>query len=293
MSRIQPLKSKAESSPVIVAVGQTTIDTVLIDGQAPSVHVGGSAYIPSRIWADYGTQVGLVSCLGQELKRSDLSVANLDLRGVMTVPGPSTSVELHYSMQNLIGLRVVPGASERLVVSQVPPDYFEARLFYISPAPIRFLLELTELAHARKIAIAFSPKEDFPPLPQAETKQLFSRCKFCFFNERELPLITKVSSGRGAISAIHDSGVEIVIVTKGKRGVTISTRENGSFDMAPSKVVVTDNPIGAGDCFAAVFLACSLSQLSMRDSAERAIAYTERWLISRRQSSERRQEANE
>lgn len=293
MSRIQPLKSKAESAPIIVAVGQTTIDTVLIDGQAPSVHVGGSAYIPSRIWADYGTQVGLVSCLGQELKHSDLSAENLDLRGVMTVPGPSTSVELHYSGQNLIGLRVVPGVSERFVVSQVPSDYFEARLFYISPAPIRFLLELTELAHTREIAIAFSPKEDFPPLAEAEMKQLFSRCKFCFFNERELPFVTKIPTASDAISAVHDLGVEIVIVTKGKRGVTISSRENGSFDMAPSKVVVTDNPIGAGDCFAAILLACSISQLSLRDSAERAIAYTERWLMKRQQSSEWRQEAYE
>jgi sugar/nucleoside kinase (ribokinase family) len=293
MSRIQPLKSRVGSAPVIVAVGQTTIDTVLIDGQAPSLYVGGSAYIPSRIWAGSGTRVGLVSCLGQELKRLELSAENLDLRGVVTVPGPSTSVELHYSNQNLIALRVVPGASEKFVVSQVPADYFEAKLFYISPAPIGFLLELTELAHARKIAIAFSPKEDFPPLAQAEMKQLFSRCKFCFFNERELGLVTKISSVRNAISAVHDSGVEIVVVTKGKRGVTISSRESGSFDMAPSKVVVTDNPIGAGDCFAAIFLAGSISQLSIRDSTERAITYTERWLMNRKQSSEWRQDANE
>lgn len=286
MSPIQPLKKRPEVSPVVVAVGQTTIDTVLIDGRAPSVHVGGSAYIPARIWADFGTPVGLVSCLGEGLRLSDLSAKNLDLRGVMTVPGPSTSVELHYSNQDLIALRVIPGASERLAISQVPEDYFKASLFYIGPAPMQFLLDLTAVAWAHKIAVAFSPKEDFPSLAQAEMKQIFSRCKFCFLNERELPLVTNISSCAGAIAAVHEAGAEVVIVTKGRRGVTISSRENGSFDMTPSKVVLTDNPIGAGDCFAAIFLASSISGLSIRESSERAIAYTERWLMKRKQSSQ-------
>jgi sugar/nucleoside kinase (ribokinase family) len=284
MSPIQPLKKRAEVPPIVVAVGQTTIDTVLIDGRAPSAHIGGSAYIPARIWANFGTPVGLVSCLGEGLRLSDLSAKNLDLRGVITIPGPSTRVELHYSNQDLISLRVIPGASERLAISQVPEDYFNATLFYIGPAPIQFLLDLTAVGWARKIAIAFSPKEDFPSLAQTQMKEIFSRCKFCFLNERELPLVTNISSSVEAIGAVHDAGVEIVVVTKGRRGVTISSRENGSFDMAPSSVVLTDNPIGAGDCFAAIFLASSISGLSMRESAERAIAFTERWLMNRKNS---------
>jgi len=272
-------------SPVIVAVGQTTIDTILIDNKAPWVHIGGSAYIPARIWAEFGTPVGLLSCIGNGLQLSELAANNLDLRGVTKVSGPSTSIELHYSNQNLIKLRVIPGAAQQLSISQVPDDYFNASLFYIGPAPINFLVELTEMLSTRKVNIAFSPKEDFPSLAQAEMKQILSRCKFCFFNERELPLVTNIISPHDAISTVHELGTEIVIVTKGRRGVTISTREAGSFDLAPTTVVLTDNPIGAGDCFAAIFLASSISGLSVRDSAERAIAYTERWLMNRKQSS--------
>lgn len=280
----QFLTKTGKSDPVIVAVGQATIDTVLIDGKGPSVHVGGSAYIPARIWAGSGIQVGLVCCLGEELQPADLRVQNLDLRGVVTVPGPSTSVELHYSNQDLVGLRVTPGASERLHVSQVPVDYFDASLFYISPAPIRFLLELTEIASDRGVTLAFSPKEDFPTITQPEMRQILSRCRFCFINERELSFVTNLSSPNAAVAALHSSGPEIVVVTKGRRGVTISSRENGSFDMRPSTVVLTENPIGAGDFFAATFLASSIAGYSVRDSAARAIADTERWLTNRQHS---------
>lgn len=285
MNLIQHVTKTAEITPIVVAVGQTTIDTVVIDSNGPSVHIGGSAYIPARIWADYGIRAGLVSCLGPELQAADLRIENLDLRGVVTVPLPSSAVELHYSNQNLVELRVTPGASERLDVAQVPADYFCASLFYISPAPIGFLLELTTAAHGKGIALAFSPKEDFPTVAQVEMKQILSRCKFCFVNERELSFITNISCPHAAVAALHSAGPEIVIVTKSKRGVTISSRESESFDMLPSTVVLTENPIGAGDCFAAIFLASSLSGCSSRDSAARAMAYTERWLTNRQRSS--------
>lgn len=287
MGLSQPSTKRAEASPRIVAIGQASIDSVLVEGEPPSVQIGGSAYIPARIWAESGIRVGLVCCLGEDLSAADFRTKDLDLRGVRTVPGLSTSVELRYSDQRLVGLRVTPGASERLDVSQIPADYFNADLFYISPAPLRFLLELTELTSARGIALAFSPKEDFPTIEEPEMRQIFSRCKFCFVNERELSFITSIESKKAAIAAIHDAGPDIVVVTEGRRGATISSRENGSFDLSPTVVVRTENPIGAGDCFAASFLASLIAGHAVRDSAARATAYTERWLINRQQSYHR------
>lgn len=283
MGVIQPLTKRAEESPRIVSIGQATIDLVVIDGKRPSVHIGGSAYMPARIWAELGIRVGLVCCLGEDLSAAELRSENLDLRGVATVTGPSTSVELHYSDQKLVGLRVAPGAAERLDVSQIPSDYFNAALFYISPAPVAFLMELTEIASARGMGLAFSPKEDFPTIEEPEMRQIFSRCRFCFVNERELSLITSIASKKAAIAALHGAGPEIVVVTEGRRGVTISCRESGSFDLSPTVVVRTENPIGAGDCFAASFLASLIAGHRVRDSAERALASTERWLINRQQ----------
>src|SRR6478752_1686735 len=109
MDLIQALPEEQKRRPLIVSVGQTSIDTVRLDGKPPSVHVGGSAYIPAQIWADYGVPVGLVSCLGAELTANELRTENLDLRGVATLSGPSTSVELDYSSQKLIGLRINAG----------------------------------------------------------------------------------------------------------------------------------------------------------------------------------------
>src|SRR5690348_12285171 len=128
MAPIHPVTSGAITAPEIISVGQATIDTVHIEGRVPSVHIGGSAYIPARILAENGIRVGLVCCLGDDLAVSDLQVTNLDLRGVTGVPGPSTSVELHYSKQHLVALKVSPGASEKLDISQIPPDYFDAKL---------------------------------------------------------------------------------------------------------------------------------------------------------------------
>ena len=285
MGVIQQLSNRADSPPAFVAAGQTTIDTVYIQGKAPFVHVGGSAYIPARIWAESGIRTGLVCCLGDGLSPADLRPENLDLSGVLKVPGPSSSVELHYSDQNLVDLKITAGASEALSISQMPPEYFNATLFYISPAPMNFLIQLTEAALARRITVAFSPKEDFPTLADQRMRQIMSRCRFCFLNERELFFITNASDESSAIAAVHESGPEIVILTHGRRGVTISSRPSASFHMAPSRVVETANPIGAGDCFAAMFLAQSFSGQSLRDSAANAMRHTERWLINRDQSS--------
>ena len=284
MGLIQPSTERTGASPRLVAIGQASIDSVLVEGEPSSVQIGGSAYIPARIWAESGIRVGLVCCLGEELSAADLRTKDLDLRGVRTVTGPSTSVELHYSDQTLVGLRVTPGASERLSVSQIPLDYFDADLFYISPAPVRFLMELTAVAFARGIPLAFSPKEDFPTIQEPDMRQILLRCKICFVNERELSFITSIASKRAGIAALHDAGPDTVVVTEGRRGVTISSRESGSFYLSPTVVVQTENPIGAGDCFAASFLATFIAGHSVRDSAVRAIACTERWLINRKQS---------
>ena len=284
MGLIQSSTKGSEANPRIVAIGQATIDVVMINGRPLSAHTGGSAYIPARIWAESGVRVGLVSCLGEDLSTAELRTENLDLRGVITVTGPSTSVELRYSDQRLVGLRVTPGASERLDVSQVPSDYFEADLFYISPAPLRFLMELTERAAAHGIALAFSPKEDFPTIEEPAMRQILSRCKFCFVNEKELSLITGVARKKVAITALHDAGPDIVIVTGGTKGVTISSRKDGSFDLSPTLVVRTDNPIGAGDCFAASFLSSLIGGHTVTDAAGRALVSTERWLMNREKS---------
>jgi sugar/nucleoside kinase (ribokinase family) len=286
MDRIQTLTNRENhTTPVIVSIGQTTIDTVLIDGKPPSVHIGGSAYMPARIWAGSGTRVGMVSCLGADLEPSALRADNLDMRGTIRVPGPSTSVELHYSGQQLVGLRVVPGASDKLDISQIPADYLYASLFYISPAPLRFLLELTELAADRRIPVAFSPKEDFPSIENEEMRRILSRCKFCFVNEKELKLVTNVPHPAEAMKILHNAGPACVIVTKGMRGVTISSVDGDLFEMPVSAVVAVDNPVGAGDCFAAIFLSTAISGHSARDSAMRAIVYTEKWLRNRHEQS--------
>lgn len=285
MGVIQQLSNGADFPPSIVAVGQTTIDTVYIQGKPPFVHVGGSAYIPARIWAESGIRTGLVCCLGDGLSPTDLQIENLDLSGVLKVPGPSSSVELHYSNQNLVGLEINAGASQALSMSQVPPEYFNARLFYISPAPMEFLAEVTEAASGRRISVAFSPKEDFPTLADRKMREILSRCQFCFLNERELFFVTDISEQSSAVAAVHEAGAEVVILTRGRRGVTISSRPNAPFHMIPSRIVETANPIGAGDCFAAMFLAEAVSGRSLHDSAAAAMRHTERWLINRDQSS--------
>ena len=83
---------------------------------------------------------------------------------------------------------------------------------------------------------------------------------------------------------LGDAGPDVVIVTKGSRGVTLSSREVGIFDMPASAVLHVENPIGAWDCFAAIFLACSVSGHSVHESASRAIKYTEDWLREGQQS---------
>ena len=284
MNLIHAFSERHNNFPTVVSVGQTTIDTISLNGKPPFIQIGGSAFLPARIWATSRVTVGLVSCLGEDISINDLYLQNLDLRGVKQVPGSSTAIDLQYSNQQLVGLRVTPGASNQLAVSQIPDDYFKASLFYLSPAPLKFILELVERVAHYRISIAFSPKEDFPSLEQQDMKRVFSHCKFCFVNQRELALIANTSCESDAMRSIHEAGPEIIIVTKGHKGATLSIRGLGKIDLHPSAALRIDNPLGAGDCFAATFLTSAIAGQPAHESAVQALVYTENWLKERQRS---------
>jgi sugar/nucleoside kinase (ribokinase family) len=70
----------------------------------------------------------------------------------------------------------------------------------------------------------------------------------------EIKILTNLSNPQLAIKAIHDYGVETVIVTLGNNGVLLSVGET-IYKIPVCKLHETIDPTGAGDVFIGAFLA--------------------------------------
>ena len=89
--------------------------------------------------------------------------------------------------------------------------------------------------------------------------RIFSLINIYKSSQNEIYALTGESELKPAIKAIHDVGVETVIVTMGAKGSVLSVEgAQYNIDACPSQVLV--DPTGAGDVFIGAFLTEYLRQ---------------------------------
>jgi ribokinase len=119
------------------------------------------------------------------------------------------------------------------------------------------------------VYVSFAPGERYARRGLKQLAEIIERSRILFVNEREVSLLTG-SDAREGSKALLELGPAVVACTMGSNGSTITTR-NVSFDVPAKKTVVVDTT-GAGDVYAAGFLASYLDGANLETCGQIASA---------------------
>ncbi|MGC9516628.1 MAG: carbohydrate kinase family protein [Methanomicrobiales archaeon] len=151
------------------------------------------------------------------------------------------------------------GANKDLKLNKDDLKYIKnSKLLHISGT----YREVADEASKHANTLSFNPGTLLAYYGLENLSQIIKRAKFLFLNEKELYLLTKKDLELGT-QAILDLDVPYVIVTRGAEGANLYTPEEVIH--YPAYQVKTADTTGAGDAFAAGFIA---SYIKKKDVTE-------------------------
>ncbi len=164
---------------------------------------------------------------------------------------------------------VLPNANDTLVFSELDTDYInEAEFLHMSS----FLGEIPfeaqkQIAGETKAKISFNPGEPHATKGLKELTPILEHTFILFLSQKEAEILTGKDYKKGA-RMLLSYGIEVIACTLGARGSYLLSREE-EFEVPPEKVEAVDTT-GAGDVYAAGFLAGLLKKLPLPECARLA-----------------------
>jgi ribokinase len=119
------------------------------------------------------------------------------------------------------------------------------------------------------VYVSFAPGEKYARRGIRQVGDIIERSRIVFINEREVGLLTGLGPEEGSRTLL-DLGAKVVACTRGANGSTIFSRSS-RIDL-PAKPTVVVDTTGAGDVYAAGFLAGYLDGASLEVCGEIATA---------------------
>jgi sugar/nucleoside kinase (ribokinase family) len=171
------------------------------------------------------------------------------------------------------------GANLNLALADLPEDLLDgvgmvmvSGYSFFAPGPRAAVQALFALAKARGIAVAIDPASvGFLVEVGAQRFLDWTRgADFIFANESEAEALTGVSGHRAQLAALGDY-YGTVLLKRGAQGAAIGGRDGLRLERAAPLVSVVDST-GAGDAFAAGFIAAHLSGADEAEALDQAIA---------------------
>ena len=265
----------------LVVLGHVSIDTIVFpDGRRVDMPGGAAAAVATSA-ALAGAKVGLVTKIGEDFPRMWLEklARYVDVRGVQILPGKTIHIWVIYREDGSVESPVEIGVAERMGETPIPEDYLGAKIFHIAPIPPEEQLKALNRLEGKMISLDFNPTYYGTYLRRPElVRELVSRSHVVFPNEREAKLITGLKDARKAAEELYSWGAELVVITRGERGVLVYDGNYHEFPALPVEVV---DPTGAGDAFAGGFLAGLVGGKKLEECAklglERAREVLKKW----------------
>ncbi|MBM3827187.1 MAG: ribokinase [Actinobacteria bacterium] len=260
----------------VVVVGSSNLDLVATVERLPgpgetvlgseyAEHAGGKGLNQAVAAARAGADTAFITCLGPD-HAGDTLHSLMVAEGVASfvtdvdVPTGRALISVDGNAENSIV--VVPGANQRLGIGVVDAHRDVVSRSRVVLCQLEIPLDAVEASLA--IGRAGGAKTVLNPAPaRTLTRSLLQLVDVITPNQHELGLL-------GGASTLLASGVSIVIVTLGARGMRIVTRD-GEIDVPPFVVRAVDTT-GAGDA-ACGALAAAISQgVDIGSAARRAAA---------------------
>jgi sugar/nucleoside kinase (ribokinase family) len=250
----------------VVSVGHFVIDSIFLPNRkTPFVVLGGSVAYVSLAARRLEARVSVVSKVGcdfPEAYRWWLGQEGIDLSNVIKAENAlTTRFELRYNddLSDRVlrcETRMSPVAVEEILH---PP---KAVVIHIGPVAGEITYDVVEKLRSCCEFMSLDPQGLLRRFDQAGNvslnsltdKRLLDHVDIFKASLAEIEAVTKLSELDQAVKAIHDYGVNIVIVTLGANGAAVSV--DGTIHAVPAfkpeKIV---DPTGAGDAFMGGFLA--------------------------------------
>ena len=255
----------------VAVVGHLCIDTIILPTRtAPFVVLGGAATYTSFAVKRLESTASVISRVGGNFPEAYLwwlKQEGIDISGVTKrTDEPTTSFELTYNGDLSDRTLKLKSKGVPIALADVPSD-LQAKAIHIAPIANEVSLEVAE--HLKKCAdvLSIDPQGLLRSFDEAGNvtenatvdAQIFALINIYKSSQNEICRLTGESELKPAIKAIHDVGVETVIVTMGAKGSLLSV-EGAQYNIAacPSQILV--DPTGAGDVFIGGFLTEYLRQ---------------------------------
>ena len=250
-------------------------------------HVGGSSANIATGLARLGLKVGMISCVGDDLFadyfHSFLSQEGIDSRFVKRANGYGTQLcvgEVKPPFRQVF-YRHKPADTQLTVSSEELDAVRAARMFVtngtsLSAEPSR-QATLDALAAAKKANVPAVFDVDYreSSWPNAEeagrvARIALSNIDIVIANEDEVTVLTGEKDATKAVGKVLRAGPTLLVRKLGAAGVQAHTND-GSVKVAPLAIAVVST-VGAGDAFAAGFLAAWLQKRDLPDCLRRGNA---------------------
>lgn len=260
----------AQNSDVCV-VGHFSIDSIILPSRnTPFKVLGGAVAYTSFVTKRLDANASIVSKVGGDFPEAYLwwlGQEGIDVSGVVRVAGDkTTSFELEYNKDLSERTLKLKCKGPPIELNDLPSD-LHAKAVHIAPIANEISYEVVEHLKSCADLLSLDPQgllrsfdENGIVTPNSSLdKRILSLINIYKSSLDEIYALTGVSELKPAVKAIHDFGVETVIVTMGAKGAVLSV-EGALYNIAvcPSKVLV--DPTGAGDVFIGGFLTEYLRQ---------------------------------
>jgi len=249
----------------IGVVGHFSVDTINLPSRTkPFVVLGGAATYTSFVAKRLEATAAVISKVGGKFPQAYMwwiKEEGINISGVSTViDEPTTAFELTYAKG--LSERTLRLKSKGLAITtEDVPSNFYAKAVHIAPIANETSYELVEHLKGCADILSIDPQGLLRNFDGAGNvtenanvdNRIFSLINIYKSSQNEIFALTGESELKAAIRAVHDVGVETVIVTNGSKGSVLSVG-GAQYNVAacPSQILV--DPTGAGDVFIGGFL---------------------------------------
>lgn len=262
------------SAPELVLVGNLLVDDLVYDDGTTRMGQPGGALLHAAIAATaFGAKVGCVSIVGSDYPAralTALEARGVSLEGVSRLEGPGVRVWLLYEAG---ARRMIPwlGRPTHADVSPLPESYPKAyegaKGVHVAPMPWERQAAFVEAVGRGGQQVSLDPCEPLDDAGLDRVRSTLAHVDVLFVSDDEVGF----GDPAGALASLAAGRTQCVLHRRGREG-GIVYRPDGSRTTWRAYPASEVDPTGAGDVFAAAFMAAWVGGASLRDAVARGAA---------------------
>jgi alpha-D-ribose-1-phosphate 5-kinase (ATP) len=227
------------------------------------VSLGGSASNFVTCLSQLGVNISILANVGDdnfgEIARQQLSQKGVDIKRLITIKGRTGMAFIAVDDDAERSIYTYMGSNADFKLEKEDLNYIKSSdIVHITG----MYYEVVEEASKHAKVLSFNPGSILSSFGLGKLNKIIKRTDILFLNKKEVTLLTNMKIDDGTRFLI-ELGVPIVVVTMGKDGAMVYTSEE--VIKTPAKPVKALDTTGAGDVFAAGFLASFLKDQDLKE----------------------------